>query len=205
MKSASARAGLRLASQAAGPSPAGAPATDADLMRMLAAGELGPLGELYDRYHHDVRQFVRRACSSPEDVDDVVHDTFLTASRAAVNYDGRPCARPFLIGIAARLLRARRRLWARWAEVLSEFVSTQDEETDRTPEDHVQATEDAARLDRALEGLTEEKRIVLLLFEREGWSGEEVAKALEIPLGTVWTRLFHARAEMRRALSGRDG
>jgi RNA polymerase sigma factor (sigma-70 family) len=186
------------------PAPAPAPRPDADLMRALATGELGPLGDLYDRYHHDVRQFARRACSRPEDVDDIVHDTFLTASRAAVNYDGRSCARPFLIGIAARLVRARRRVWARWAEVLATFVSAQDEETDRTPEEHLQATEDAARLERALARLTEEKRIVLLLFEREGWTGEEVAKALEIPLGTVWTRLFHARAELRRALVGRD-
>jgi RNA polymerase sigma-70 factor (ECF subfamily) len=174
-------------------------------MRALASGELGPLGELYDRYHHDVRQFARRACSRRDDVDDVVHDTFLAAARAAAHYDGRPCARPFLIGVAARLVKARRRVWARWAEVLTVFVSTRSEGTTRTPEDHLQVTEEAEQLERALARLTEEKRLVLLLFEREGWTGEEVASALDIPLGTVWTRLFHARAEMRRALSGREG
>ena len=73
----------------------------------------------------------------------------------------------------------------------------------RTPEDAAEAAETAEQLERALGRLTEEKRLVLLLFEREGLSGEEVARALDIPLGTVWTRLHHARADMRRALRGK--
>jgi RNA polymerase sigma-70 factor (ECF subfamily) len=176
--------------------------SDAELMAALAGGDLGPLGELYDRYHEAVRQFARRACAHPEDVDDVVHDTFLTASRAAASYDGRACARPFLVGIAAQLVRQRRRLWARWTEVLHSFVSTRSEAPSRTPEDDAEAAQTALRLERALARLTDEKRLVLLLFEREGLSGEDIARALGIPIGTVWTRLFHARADMRRALGG---
>jgi RNA polymerase sigma factor (sigma-70 family) len=174
--------------------------SDADLMARLAGGDLGALGELYDRHHDAVYQFARRACAQPADVDDVVHDTFLTASRAAPSYDGRASARPFLVGIAAQLVRQRRRVWARWTEVLHSFTTSRSDETSRTPEDDAHAAQTGERLDRALAGLTEEKRLVLLLFEREGLSGEEVAHALEIPLGTVWTRLHHARAELRRAL-----
>jgi RNA polymerase sigma-70 factor (ECF subfamily) len=169
-------------------------------MRGLAAGELGPLGELYDRYHADVLQFVRRAVSRPGDVDDIVQDTFLTVARAAHSYDGRPCARPFLVGVAARLMRQRRRTWARWAEVLLEYCSTPSPPPADSPEDRAADAETAVILERALGRLTEEKRLVLLLFEREGLSGEEVARALDIPLGTVWTRLHHARADMRKTL-----
>jgi DNA-directed RNA polymerase specialized sigma24 family protein len=43
--------------------------------------------------------------------------------------------------------------------------------------------------------------IAVLLVEREGLSGEEVASALKLPLNTVWTRLHYARAELRRAIS----
>jgi RNA polymerase sigma factor (sigma-70 family) len=176
---------------------------DAELMQALAGGELGPLGELYDRYQDDVRQFVRRACSGQGDVDDVVHDTFLALSRAAASYDGRASARPFLVGIAAQLVRRRRRVWVRWAEVLEAFVSAQTESVERTPEDLAESAEKTERVERALGRLTEEKRLVLLLFEREGLSGEEIARALDIPVGTVWTRLYHARSDMRRALKGR--
>lgn len=180
-----------------------APRSDAELMQALAGGEVGPLGELYDRYQDDVRQFVRRACSSPGDVDDVVHDAFLALPRAAASYDGRACARPFLVGIAAQLVRRRRRVWARWAEVLEAFVSVQSGSVERTPEDLAETAEKTERVERALSRLTEEKRLVLLLFEREGLSGDEVARALDIPVGTVWTRLYHARSDMRRALKGR--
>lgn len=185
--------------------PMRAPLSDPELMRGLATGDLAPLGELYDRYHEDVRQFARRACARPEDADDVTHDTFLTAARASASFDGRPSARGFLIGIAAQLVRKRRRLWARMTEVLDAFGGEQVEEATRTPEDAASDVEKAARIDRALARLTEEKRLVLLMVEREEMSGEEVARALGIPIGTVWTRLFHARAAMRRALKRREG
>jgi RNA polymerase sigma-70 factor (ECF subfamily) len=56
----------------------------------------------------------------------------------------------------------------------------------------------------ALERLSEPKRIVLLLAETEGLSSDDIAAALHIPVGTVWTRLHHARRDLRRLL-GRDG
>jgi RNA polymerase sigma-70 factor (ECF subfamily) len=151
-----------------------------------------------------VRQFAHRACGRAGETDDVVHDTFLVVYRTAGAYDGRLCARPYLVGIAAQLVRERRRRWARWSEVLAAFVSTQHDASSHTPEDDATTAEAAERLDRALARLSTEKRLVLLLFEREGFSGEEVARALDIPLGTVWTRLHHARAELRRALQGVD-
>ncbi len=57
------------------------------------------------------------------------------------------------------------------------------------------------RFDDALGRLSEEKRLVFLLIEREGLSGEEVAQALDIPVNTVWTRIHHARNDLRKALA----
>jgi RNA polymerase sigma-70 factor (ECF subfamily) len=175
---------------------------DPEIMRGLTSGDLGLLAQLYDRYHDDVRQFARRA-SALGDADDIVQDTFLAAARSAASFDGRPSARPFLIGIAARLVWKRRRLLGRWTEVLTAFGWTQSAASARTPEDDAERAERAAWLDRALGRLSDDKRLVLLLVEREGMTGEEVAAALGIPVGTVWTRLHHARADMRRALSRR--
>src|SRR5690349_6772097 len=100
--------------------PALAP-SDAELFAAIASGDLAPLGVLFDRYHEDVRQFLLRSASSSGDVDDLVQETFLTASRAAVSYDGRASARPFLIGVAAQLLRRRRRTFARLRAMLQSF------------------------------------------------------------------------------------
>jgi RNA polymerase sigma factor (sigma-70 family) len=88
-------------------------------MRELAGGEIGALGELYDRYHERVRRFVARATSDAYDVDDLVHATFLAAAKSAGRYDGRPSCRPWLIGIAAQLLRRRRQSFGRFLTVLS--------------------------------------------------------------------------------------
>jgi len=63
-------------------------------MTRLAGGESGALGELYDRYHEPVRRFIARATSDAEDVDDLVHATFLAAATSAARYDGRDCSRP---------------------------------------------------------------------------------------------------------------
>jgi RNA polymerase sigma factor (sigma-70 family) len=71
--------------------------------------------------------------------------------------------------------------------------------TPLTPESSAAGTEEMRRFEAALGSLSDDKRLVFLLVEREGLSGEEVAASLEIPVNTVWTRLHHARAELRRA------
>jgi len=175
--------------------------SDADLLRRVGEGDLSPLGVLYDRHHEGVRQFVARATSSTADADDITHEAFLTLAKIAGRYDGRASARPFLLGIAAQLVRRRKRGLGRWALALASFGETLEDSRVRTPEDAASTTQEMRRFDDALGRLTEEKRLVFLLVEREGLSGEEVARALDIPVNTVWTRLHHARNDLRRALS----
>lgn len=176
-----------------------AEATDGELLRRIGDGDLGPLGILYDRYHADVRQFIAHATSGGGDTDDLTHDTFLTLSSIAARFDGRATARPFLIGIAAQLVRRRRRGVMRWARALASFAWSAGDAAPLTPEISAAGNEEMRRFEEALARLSEDKRLVFLLVEREGLSGEEVAASLEIPVNTVWTRLHYARAELRRA------
>jgi RNA polymerase sigma-70 factor (ECF subfamily) len=183
--------------------PAAAPRSrtepdDAALMRAVAAGDLGALGSLYDRHHDTVLQFLGRV--APADAEDLGQESFLTAVHAAASYDGRPRAAPFLIGIAAQLVRRRRRFLARWSELLWEIEELWAGVVP-TPEESVQIIEDLERIDRALARMSQAKRLVYVMIEREGMSSEDVAAALGIPLGTVWTRLHHARAALDRALT----
>ena len=170
---------------------------DPDILRQLAGDEIGALGELYDRYREPVRRFVARATSDADDVDDLVHATFLAAAKSAGRYDGRPSCRPWLIGIAAQLLRRRRRSFGRFLGVLSVLRGVRVTAADPRPA--LQARSD---VERALVGISEAKRITLLMAEVEGLSCAEIAAALGIPIGTVWTRLHAARRELRRALEG---
>jgi RNA polymerase sigma-70 factor (ECF subfamily) len=169
--------------------------SDPDLLRQLAGGEIGALGELYDRYREPVRRFVARATSDADDVDDLVHATFLAAAKSASRYDGRPSCRPWLVGIAAQLLRRRRQSFGHLLAVLSSLRGIRATATDPRP-----ALQARADVERALGRISEVKRITLLLAEVEGLSCAEIAEALGGPIGTVWTRLHAARRELRQAL-----
>lgn len=174
-----------------------APASDSELMQQLAMGQLGALGDLYDRYQAPLRSFLARATRDAHDVDDLVHATFLSAAQCAERYDGRASCRPWLVGIAAQLLRRRRRATSRFLEVLNAFKGTLQPAKDPRPT--LQARND---VERALAGLSEAKRVTLLMAEVEGLTCDEIAQVLEVPIGTVWTRLHAARRELRQAMAG---
>jgi RNA polymerase sigma-70 factor (ECF subfamily) len=184
------------------PSP-NAELSDAAALEALSQGHISALGVLYDRYHSAVSSFVRRASNDASDTEDIVHATFMTAARAAGHFDGRQSCRPWLVGIAARLLHRRKRGLSRWARALRELTLREGERyTD--PHRELSARDEVQRLSQALERLTEPKRMVLLLAESEGLASEDIAQVLQIPVGTVWTRLHHARRDLRRLLD-REG
>lgn len=169
--------------------------SDPELLARLATGQLGALGELYDRYQEPVRSFIARVTRDAHDVDDLLHATFLAAAQSAHRYDGRDNARPWLVGIAATLLRRRHQSLARLVRVLGSLKDSLAPPAD--PHLRLHARTD---LERALARLSEPKRITLLMAEVEGLSCEEIAQALAIPIGTVWTRLHAARRDLREAL-----
>jgi RNA polymerase sigma-70 factor (ECF subfamily) len=171
------------------------PTPDPEILRQLADGEIGALGELYDRYHEPIRRFLARATSDAEDVDDLVHATFLAAAKSAGRYDGRHSCRPWLIGIAAQLLRRRRQSFGRFRAVLSSLRGVRATAADPRP-----ALQARSAVEWALVRISAPKRITLLMAEVEGLSCAEIATALGVPIGTVWTRLHAARRELRRAL-----
>jgi RNA polymerase sigma factor (sigma-70 family) len=175
--------------------------SDPDIMDRLAAGESGALGELYDRYRDRLRRFVARATSNADDVDDLVHATFLAAAASAARYDGRECARPWLIGIAVQQLRRRRQARGRFFAALNAAATLAN--VGRAAVDPRPAMAARGDVERALALISAPKRVALLMAEVEEMSCPEIAAALHIPIGTVWTRLHAARRELRQLLEGR--
>lgn len=168
---------------------------DPEIFERLARGELDALGELYDRYHPAVRRFLSHATCDAEDVDDLVHATFLTAAKSAGRYDGRASCRPWLMGVAAQLLKRRRRAFGSFLSAVASLRGVRSTTFDPRPA--LQARSDVERL---LSRLSEAKRTTLLLAEVEGLTCPEIAAALGVPVGTVWTRLHAARRELRAVL-----
>jgi len=173
--------------------------SDADALARVAKGEIDALGKIYDRHHVAVLRFVARASGNANDAEDIVHAAFLTVAKIAGSYDGRVSCRPWLLGVAARVLQQRRRGAARFARMLSGFAWW-SKGASHDPQNAIAARGELSVLERAIAQMSEPKRIVLLMAEVEGVPCEQIAHALEIPVGTVWTRLHAARRELRAAL-----
>ncbi len=174
--------------------------SDAEIIAEIAAGHLDGLALLFDRYEEDARRLITRLGVTSADVDDLIQCTFLAVTRASKKYDGRCSARAWILGIAAMMVRRHRRSVARTLHRAAEWFARTPQPVVETPNDSFDAQESRARLERALESMSEKKRETFLLVAVEGLSGEEVAVALGIPVATVWTRLHHARNEIRKHL-----
>jgi RNA polymerase sigma-70 factor (ECF subfamily) len=177
-------------------------ATDSELFEGIARGDLGPLGELFDRHHASVRAFAERVLANRADAADLVQETFLTASRAGASFEPGAAAKPFLLGVAAQLARRKRRSFARLRAMLEAFAHAPVAPR-ATPEIDLAATEEAAQLDAAVARLSHAHREVILMVDLGGLTGVEAANALGIPAGTVWRRLHEARAELRDKINRR--
>ncbi|MCZ4611031.1 sigma-70 family RNA polymerase sigma factor [Streptomyces sp. Lzd4kr] len=172
-------------------------ANDADVVAgSLEQPEL--FARLYDRYAPDIHRYAARRLGETA-ADDITADTFLTAFRIRARYDRtRPSARPWLYGIAANLIGRQRRTEVRALRALA-----------RTGHDPVAASwvEDSdsrvaaqGPLADALASLSAGDRHVLLLVAWADLTYQEVAEALDVPVGTVRSRLNRARRKVRTAL-----
>jgi RNA polymerase sigma factor (sigma-70 family) len=179
--------------------PLPADAGDPEILARIASGDSHALGALFDRHAEAVRRLVFRLGVRAGEIDDLVQVTFLDVLRIAAAYDGRPDARPWLLAMATMRVRRHRRSFARLTDRLARFGREPRDDV-RTPERDAGDRERASRAMGALERLSEKKREVFVLVALEGLTCELVAERLEIPVGTVWTRLHHARAELRAAL-----
>ncbi len=176
-------------------------ASDAELLQGVAAGDLGALGELYDRYARHVWQAARRSIDGV-DAEDVVHQLFVKLPEIAPSYDGRANCRGWLCGIAVRLAMRHRRGAGRFRRMLGSFAHTIVGRTSRDPEREAMGSQDMSALERALAALSEKKRVVFLLVEVEGLTAEDAARALGNPAATARTRLYQARKELQASLQG---
>jgi RNA polymerase sigma-70 factor (ECF subfamily) len=182
----------------------GPPCDDDAVVIEQSLGQPELFGALYDRYAADIHRFVARRIGAGA-ADDVTSETFLIAFRARGRFDvSRTSARPWLYGIAAKLVGRHRRSEVRGLKALARTgvdpVAATWADWAEHADDRVTAQSAGPRLAGALAALSAADRHVLLLVAWADFSYQEVADALEIPLGTVRSRLNRARRKVRQAL-----
>jgi len=182
----------------------GSPAemSDEALVRVCAMGESAALGALFDRHYAAVRGFLARMSGTDDrDLDDLVQTTFEAVPRAARRFDGRSSAKVWLFGVASNVVRHHvrsevRRKRAAQAIAAETGSATVDGST------QVLTRERAARLREAIADLPPRLREAFVLVYLEGISGRDAAAVLGTREGTIWKRLYQARARLRECLEG---
>ncbi|MGI5486609.1 RNA polymerase sigma factor [Microtetraspora malaysiensis] len=163
-------------------------------------------GEIYDRYVSEIHAYLGRRLDR-QAADDLTAEVFLAAFRKRETFDPeRGEVRPWLYGIATNLISSHRRTETRRLAALQRSATAHDGGAERSHEERVVTRIDAAsaqgRLAAELRALPDGDRDVLLLSALGELSHEEVAKALDIPYGTVASRLWRVRRKLRAALGG---
>lgn len=175
-------------------------------MRRCQLGESAAWQALYREHAPIVARFVMRMLGRDGPVEDVVQQVFVAVMQSIARFRGDAALTSWLYGIARRVTarhirgeRRHRRRDDRWAR--------EDALGGDVPSAHgrVAARESLSLLERAVLSLNEAHRVVWVMRELEGLSTDDIARALDMRVGTVRSRLFNARKHILAVIEVADG
>jgi len=165
--------------------------------------------EVYTRFRAPVWRLARRLSGDEDEALDATQEIFIRIWRGLGGFRGEAKLSTWVFQIAWNYLRWRRRQRGRQTALLATPNPESGEAVERAvdvapdPERRASSAELLTRVDGALQRLPEHYRVVIWLRDGEDLSYEEIAAALDLPLGTVRSRLARARQALRLAVEGR--
>jgi RNA polymerase sigma-70 factor (ECF subfamily) len=160
------------------------------------------LEELIRRFSERLYNLAVRYTDNPGEAEEIVQEVFLRAYQYLPRLDLREPVEFWLFRVAVNLCRDRAR--KKWEFSFSDV--SPDGDLDLAAEDRMSTEEDVewreskAALRKAVNGLSESERVVITLRYNEGFSYDQIAKILEVPVSTIGTYLFRAKKNLYRAL-----
>jgi RNA polymerase sigma-70 factor (ECF subfamily) len=189
------------------PAPMTTEASDAQLVERVQRGDKRAFDLLVVKYQHKVLKLISRLVSNPTEAEDVAQDAFLKAYRALKSFRGDSAFYTWLYRIAINT--AKNALVSRGRRAIDFTVDLQDPEQYEiqarltegdTPEGMLLTEEIRQTVQRAMQDLPADLRTAITLRELDGLSYEEIAEAMECPVGTVRSRIFRAREAIDKKL-----
>ncbi len=190
------------------PEPSSPPDSDEQLLARLREGDREVFGPLVRRYERELYGYLRRYLGDDDLADDVFQTTFLAVFRKIKHYEpGRP-ARPWLYAIATNQAIDALRKQNRRADRRADLMTAPDDDGEprplfellpsshESPPDHAERAEQRERVRDVVARLPDLLREVILLAYFQGMKYRDIADALEIPLGTVKSRLHAALVKL---------
>lgn len=179
-------------------------ASDAELVQRIRNGDESAFRELVNRHADSLYGLACSVMGNAADAEDVLQEALLGAFRRLGAFEGRSSVKTWLVRIllnhASKFRRSRR---VRRAAPLPDQVGPDDSDSGGPQTGSPAAiVEGRLDLDVMLQTLSEEHRQVIVLREMQQMSYDEIAQALQIPRGTVESRLHRARQELKRRFAG---
>jgi RNA polymerase sigma-70 factor, ECF subfamily len=183
--------------------------SDLGLVQRVQRGDKTAFDLLVRKYQHKVIKLVMRYLRDPADAEDVAQEAFIKAYRALPQFRGDSAFYTWLyriaINTAKNALVSRDRNPVEFDLDLQSIEESQSMQgriaDDETPERLLLTEEIRTTVNRAIEALPEDLRTAIVLRELEGLSYEDIAQAMDCPVGTVRSRIFRAREAIDRSLS----
>lgn len=171
--------------------------TELDLIALAQRGDRQAFGELVRRHREGVINVVYRMCGDVNLAEDAAQEAFIRAWQHLHSYRPRSLFRNWVYRIATN---AALDVLRREREAV-DIDGLPLEASDEGPEATVEGKEQGERVRQAVLALPPASRAVLILREYEGLAYQEIADTLNIPIGTVMSRLNYARDRLRESLS----
>ena len=186
--------------------------TDRDIDRQLVAraqrGDKQAFEMLVEKYQRKLARLLSRFIRDPAEVEDVTQEAFIKAYRALPAFRGDSAFYTWLYRIGINTAKNYLMAMGRRAPTSTEVDSDEAEGFEEgeqlrdinTPESLLLSSEIAQTVNATIEGLPEELRTAIQMREIEGMSYEDIAKAMDCPIGTVRSRIFRAREAIAEQL-----
>lgn len=172
---------------------------DDDLVARAKTGDQRAMQALLDSVAPSIRRFARRMCRHEADAEDVLQDALFSIATHLDDFEARSTLPSWAFAITRSACARRRRGKKNQPGEADDVLSAQPT-TEPSPHEHAEKHELGELVTRALEGLPDEHREVLLLRDVEGLSGQEAAAALGLSIDALKSRLHRARGALRDAL-----
>jgi RNA polymerase sigma-70 factor (ECF subfamily) len=183
-------------------------ADDGMLIERSRRGDRAAFDQLVSKHQQRAYQYAYRLTRDPEEAADVVAESFIRMFKALDNFKGDSAFTTWMYRIATNcFLDIRKKKRSKPAISLEATVQTTDgevayqfEDTSSSPHEEAERTEAMSAVQDAIEQLPEYQRAIIIMYHAEMQSYEEIASALNLPIGTVKSRLNRARLSLRNLL-----
>ena len=174
--------------------------SDQELVIDLQTGSVEALGHLYDRYQRMVHRTALAITGDPEAAADLLQDVFLRLFRFAGHIDVERPLEPWLYRMTTNLSYTWLKRSRRWLFPLDDLVDRISSMGRPSIHDEIERNDEWELVQQALLSLPIAQRIVVVLYYLNDLPLQEISEILEVPVGTVKSRLHYGRLSLKRKL-----